>query len=203
MLPIQHVPGFLHDGVVTLLEQHPELLLDAWSRAGGPADARDYVISVLPNELRITFASHGIRHLRPDIVMRFDRPGQRSRFGSAEIVATRSRRRAATWQTHGLLLEQLYGEPDAPQLIVPLGPAMARWATRQIGSRPGIRHLCMVGPDTHARLETLEDATARPYHAALAIAAQRRDATRQMCEVALQALGSLRDPYAEDYIRMY
>ncbi len=159
------MPGFLHDGVVTLLEQHPRLLVEAWS-CSGDASLRDASVTVLPNELRLTFARGGVRHIQPDLVLRFDRPGMAPRYGSAEVLATRAPRRASTWQTHAVLLEQTFGEHDPVQVIVTLGSAMEAWAARQVRGRAGLASLRVFGPSALPSLDLDIPACTDPYRAA-------------------------------------
>ncbi len=197
----REVPGWVHDGVVTLLEHHPEVLLELWVAAGGPAHAIDLEVEVLPNELRITFGSDEFRHFRPDIVMRLRRRGRHWGIGSLETQGVRGHQRPLGWEIHQLLLQQFFGELPV-QFLVALGRAIERWVERQIATRPALRHMCVLGPSKVARIETLEEARARPYHAALAVAVHRDEATRQMCRVAVRVLCELSDDHAGDYLRM-
>ncbi|MFV8753418.1 hypothetical protein ACNOYE_22945 [Nannocystaceae bacterium ST9] len=195
------MPGFVHDGVVLLLERHPEILLDLWADASGHAKTRTLATSLLPNELRITFASNEVRHFRPDILMSLHRGGRLVGTLSTEIQGIRQRLRALAWEIHHLLLFQFFGiEPW--QLTLALGLELERWVLRQIAERHALRHMCVVGPGMLARCESLREARERPYHAALSVAVHRRDATMQMCEVALRVLFELSDPFAMDYARM-
>lgn len=195
------MPGFLHDGVVTLLEQHPRLLVEAWS-CSGDTSLRDASVTVLPNELRLTFARAGVRHIQPDLVLRFDRPGMAPRHGSAEVLATRAPRRPATWQTHAVLLEQTFGERDPVQALVALGSTMEAWATRQLRGRAGLGHVRVLGPSAYASLDLVACARVEPYRAAFFLAILREQATGKACEATIRALVALDDPFSGDYLRM-
>lgn len=195
------MPGFVHDGVITLLERHPEILLELWASSGGPTHAIKLDVDVLPNELRITFGSNEVRHFRPDMVMRLLLRGRHHGTASLEVQGVRKRERALGWEIHQLLMQQLFGEIPQ-QFVVPLGWPMEGWVQRQIVTRPALRHMCVLGPSKVARIETIREARARPYHAALAVAVHRREATQKMCEVALRALSRLSDEFVGDYTRM-
>ncbi|MFV8752851.1 hypothetical protein ACNOYE_20085 [Nannocystaceae bacterium ST9] len=196
------MPGFLHDGVVTLLEQHPELLLDAWVSAGGLVDLRGLDVEVVPNELRITFGGDEVRHLRPDLVMKLTRRGRVVGAGSGEVQSVRDLKRPRAWALHRPLISQRFDIDDPLQFLVPLGRSIERWAEREIAKRAETRHMCLLGPSKLARLETLDEVKQRPYHAAFAVAVHRHDATPQMCEAVLRVLFTLSDAYAMDYVRM-
>jgi hypothetical protein len=195
------VPGYVHDGVVTLLEHHPDVLLELWAAAGGPAHATELEVDVLPNELRITFGRDQFRHFRPDIVMRLLRRGVPWATASLETQGVRGPERPLHWEIHRLLLQQLFGDA-VHQFAVALGRDIERWIERQIATRPALQHMCLLGPSKVAGIESITEARARPYHAALAVAVHRREATPKMCKAALRALSELSDEHGSDYIRM-
>jgi hypothetical protein len=190
----------LHDGVVTLLEQHPRLLVEAWS-CSGDTSLRDASVTVLPNELRLTFARAGVRHIQPDLVLRFDRPGMAPRYGCAEVLATRAPRRPATWLTHAVLLEQAFGERNPVQVVVALGPTMEGWAARQLQGRAGLGHVRVLGPGALASLDRTSVRT-DPHRAAFFLAVAREQAAGEACEATIRALVALDDPFSGDYLRM-
>ncbi len=194
------MPGFVHDGVVELLERHPEILLELWARAGGPRLPSGLAIDRLPNELRITFGSAQVRHLRPDLLLRLHTAPPLPLLSETQTV--RDPTRPIAWEVHLLLARQLFGCMPA-QTVCALGYEVERWVRRRLSERPGLRHMCVIGPDQVARIDTLREARQRPLHAALGVAFHRRNQPLRMAQVTLRALlERLPEPEMIDYVRM-
>lgn len=181
----------MHDGVVTLLEQRPSLLLEVWRRCGGPADVQGFTVTVLANELRTSFGGQGVRHMRPDLVVRFDSPVGPPRHACIEVVATADARRIPSWLVSAVLIRQRFRDPDPIQILIPLGREVRQWLERQIRHNPGISESSLLTPST----TPISD-----LHASLLeLALLRSDASLEACERAIRRLRQLDDPFTDDY----
>ncbi|MDX2023511.1 MAG: hypothetical protein SF187_24960 [Deltaproteobacteria bacterium] len=183
------MPTFLHEALVGLLRDRPELLARLLRGAG---------LSLLPPHEKLVSDSADLGSAQPselaaDAVLRVEQEGRTEMVVVLEVQLRIDPRKVYTWP---LYVAAARARHERPTILVVVTPDrhVAKWAGHALEMGPGTGYVraAVLGPDELPRIEDAAEAVAAPALAVLsAVAHGQDDDAQQAARIGLAAMEAI------------